>query len=137
MFADLAPTFAANAAARGIDPARPLGFPAELWSEMTEQHRAACTSAQALLAAFGSERTLPLRSASRRAGLALAEALEGLRVLDGMDLVQVQPGDDGPLVTLVALPDDHVRIIGPDGGVRWVFIARPLDAPELEPSELN
>ena len=116
---------------------RPLGFPVELWEEMSDKHRAACTSAQALLGAFGSSRTRPLRSVSKRAGLATQEALEGLRVLDGMDLVQIQPGETGPLVTLVALPEDHVRIVGPDGAVRWVFIARPLDAPELDPHELN
>ena len=116
---------------------RPLGFPAELWAEMSEEHRSACTSAQALLQAFGSKRTFALRSVSRRAGLDTAEALEGLRVLDGMDLVRVQPGERGPIVTLVAVPEEHVRIIGPDGAVRWVFIARPLDAPELEPFELN
>jgi hypothetical protein len=116
---------------------RPLGFPAELWAEMSEEHRAACTSAQALIQAFGSKRTVALRSVSRRAGLATDEALEGLRVLDGMDLVRIQPGERGPIVTLVALPEEHVRIIGPDGSVRWVFIARPLDAPEVEPYELN
>ena len=116
---------------------RPLGFPVELWEEMSDQHRAACTSAQALLGAFGSDRTRPLRAVSKRAGLGMQEALEGLRVLDGMDLVHVQPGDNGPVVTLVALPEDHVRITGPDGAVRWVFIARPLDAPELDPHELN
>jgi hypothetical protein len=120
-----------------IAEGRPLGFPDELWAEMSEQHRAACTSAQALLRAFGSDRTVALRAASRRAGIAMADALEGLRVLDGMDLVRIQPGDQGPVVTLVAVPDDHVRITGPDGAVRWVFIARPLDAPELEPHELN
>ena len=54
-----------------------------------------------------------------------------------MDLVRIQSDDDGPLVTLVAMPDDHVRITGPDGAERWVFIARPIDAPELEPYELN
>ncbi len=117
--------------------ARPLGFPVELWEEMSDQHRAACINAQALLGAFGSDRTRPLRSMSKRAGLGMQEALDGLRVLDGMDLVQVQPGDNGPLITLLAVPEDHVRIIGPDGAVRWVFIARPLDAPEFDPHELN
>lgn len=117
--------------------ARPLGFPEELWGEMSEQHRAACTSAEALLSAFGEERTVPLRAMSKRAGLTMPEALEGLRVLDGMDLVRVQPGDHGPLVTAMATPEDHVRIIGPDGNVRWVFIARPIDPPEVEEYELN
>jgi hypothetical protein len=131
----LAYTTPMNAAATFAE--RPLGFPAELWAEMSEEHRAACTSAQALINAFGSKRTVALYSMSRRAGLATDEALEGLRVLDGMDLVRIQPGERGPIVTLVATPEEHVRIIGPDGGVRWVFIARPLDAPEVEPHELN
>ncbi|HSU39091.1 MAG TPA: hypothetical protein VLJ38_05970 [Polyangiaceae bacterium] len=104
---------------------------------MSEQHRAACTSAQTLLGAFGSERTVPLRAASKRAGLTMQEALDGLRVLDGMDLVRVQAGDHGPLVTVMAIPEDHVRIIGPDGAVRWVFIAKPIDPPEVEEHELN
>jgi hypothetical protein len=129
-----ASTSAMNEAA---NPQRPLGFPAELWAEMSEEHRSACTSAQALIQAFGPKRTVTLSSVSRRAGLPTDAALEGLRVLDGMDLVRIQPGERGPLVTLLALPEEHVRIIGPDGGVRWVFIARPLDAPEVEPYELN
>ena len=116
---------------------RPLGFPAELWDEMSEQHRTACTSAEALLGAFGEERTVPLRAVSKRAGLTMPEALEGLRVLDGMDLVRVEAGDHGPLVTVMAKPEDHVRIIGPDGAVRWVFIARPIDPPDVEEHELN
>lgn len=131
MLAPQTPAFEVPAAAR------PLGFPEELWGEMSEQHRAACSSAQALLGAFGPERTVPLRAVSKRAGLTTPEALEGLRVLDGMDLVQVAPGDHGPLITVMATPEDHVRIVGPDGAVRWVFIARPIDPPEVEEHELN
>jgi hypothetical protein len=116
---------------------RPLGFPQELWSEMTEQHRAACTSAQSLIGAFGGDRTLSLKAVSRRAGIPFGDALAGLRILDGMELVEVESSDDGPVITLIALPDDHVRIIGPDGAVRWVFIARPLDGPDVAPEDLN
>jgi hypothetical protein len=78
-----------------------------------------------------------LREARKRAGLGLDEALKGLEVLDGMDLVRVEPSDSGPSVTLLALPEDHVRIRGLDGKVRWVFVARPLDEPEVPPSALN
>jgi hypothetical protein len=38
---------------------------------------------------------------------------------------------------LVALPDEHVKIVGPDGRVRWLFVARPIDAPDLDPLDLN
>src|SRR4051794_38679227 len=99
---------------------RPLGFPAELWAEMSVDHRSACTNAAALLGAFGERRTVSLRSVSERAGLDLSDALAGLRVLDGMNLVEVEAGEKGPILKLLALPEDHVRIVGPDGAVRWV-----------------
>jgi hypothetical protein len=124
----------------GGEPApegRPLGFPQELWAEMSEEYRSACTSAAALLDTFGEKRTASLRSMSRRAGLEFSDALAGLRVLDGMNLVDVESGDRGPVITLLAVPEDHVRIVGPDGGIRWVFVARPLDPPELPPEALN
>ncbi len=139
----LALTVPTLASAEGSEPsetsleALPLGLPTELWAEMSEEHRAACTSAAALLAAFGTKRTASLRSVGRRAGLEVGDALAGLRVLDGMSLVEIESGDRGPIVTLLALPEDHVRVIGPDGAVRWVFVARPLDAPEVAAEDLN
>jgi hypothetical protein len=134
MLALTAPTLVAGAApSEGL----PLGFPAELWAEMSEDHRTACTNAAALLAAFGEKRTASLRSVSKYAGLDIGGALSGLRVLDGMNLVEVESGERGPVLTLIALPEDHVRVIGPDGAVRWVFVARPLDAPEVQPEDLN
>jgi len=129
----------ANTLVAGSAPSQalPLGFPQELWAEMSEEHRSACTHADALLAAFGEKRTASLKSVSKRAGLDFGDALAGLRVLDGMNLVEVESSERGPEVTLVALPEDHVRIVGPDGAVRWVFVARPLDAPEIAPEDLN
>jgi hypothetical protein len=54
-----------------------------------------------------------------------------------MSLVHVDQGEPEPSVTLRALPESHVRIVGPDGRPRWVFVARPLDPPSIDPSELN
>lgn len=125
------------AAPRETEGKAPLAFPAELWAKMGTEQRAACISADALLQSFGSETTLGLRDVSRRAGLSIQQALEGLQILDGMDLVGVEASDDGPQITLIALPEDHVRILGPDGRERWVFVARPVDAPELDPAQLN
>ena len=72
MLALTAPTLVAGSApSEGL----PLGFPAELWAEMSEEHRSACTHADALLAAFGDKRTASLKSVSRRAGLDLGDAL--------------------------------------------------------------
>jgi len=117
--------------------ALPLGFPAALWAQMSAEHRAACESAQALIRGFAGDRSLDLREASKRAGLALPQALEGLSVLDGMSLVEVEASTRGPRVTLLAVPEDHVRIVGPDGQERWVFVARPLDPPSVDPHDLN
>jgi len=104
---------------------------------MSTEYRAACESAQALLDVFGAERTLALRDARRRSALGLDEALRGLEVLKGMDLIDVEPSESGPSVTLRARPEGHVRITGLDGKPRWVFIARPLDEPDVAASELN
>jgi hypothetical protein len=124
----------ASVAAEG---APPLTFPSEVWQEMPLEYQNACRSAQALLDGFHTDRTLALRDVRKRAGLGLDEALKGLEVLDGMELVRVDASERGPSVTLVALPEDHVRITGLDGKVRWVFVARPLDEPEVPTSALN
>lgn len=117
--------------------APPLTFPREVWEEMPADYQKACRHAQTLLDGFRDDRTLPLRDVRKRVGLGLDEALKGLEVLDGMELVSVEGSDRGPSVTLLALPEDHVRITGLDGKVRWVFVARPLDEPEVPPSALN
>lgn len=127
------PTFV-PAAAEG---APPLTFPREVWEEMPADYQKACHSAQALLEGFGDDRTLPLRDVRKRVNLGLDEALKGLEILDGMELVSVEASDRGPSITLVAVPEDHVRITGLDGKVRWVFVARPLDEPEVPSSALN
>ncbi len=127
--------FPASPHAKASTP--PLTFPTEVWAAMPVEYRAACESAQALLDGFGMDRTLGLREVRKRAGLEMDEALRGLEVLDGMQLVDVEPSESGPRVTLLAVPEEHVRIHGADGQVRWVFVARPLDAPEVDPRELN
>lgn len=127
-------TFSAAFAAAG---APPLTFPREVWEEMPAEYQSACRNAQALLDGFHGDRTLALREARKRAGLGLDEALKGLEILDGMELVRVDAAEGGPAITLLAVPEDHVRITGLDGKVRWVFVARPLDEPEVPFSALN
>jgi hypothetical protein len=90
-----------------------------------------------LLDVFSDEKTLLLREVFGRTKLGAEQALAGLRVLQGMDLVNVEASDDGPVVKLVALPEEHVRIVGPDGQVRWLLVSRPLEAPEMDPATLN
>jgi hypothetical protein len=115
----------------------PLTLPRELWVKLSSEHQAACRSAEGLLEIFTDEGTLPLRDMFTRAKLGAEDALAGLRILQGMELVSVEATENGPLVKLVALPEEHVRIVGPDGQVRWLLVARPVEAPEIEPSQLN
>jgi hypothetical protein len=104
---------------------------------MSDEHQAACRSAEGLLEVFNDEKTLLLRDVFVRTRLGADQALAGLRVLQGMDLVSVEPSDEGPTVKLVALPEEHVRIVGPDGQVRWLLVSRPLEAPDMDPATLN
>lgn len=115
----------------------PLTLPRELWVKLSDEHQAACRSAEGLLDAFSDEKTLLLRDVFVRTKLGAEQALAGLRVLQGMDLVSVEASDDGPLVKLVAIPEEHVRIVGPDGQVRWLLVSRPLETPEIDPATLN
>ena len=80
---------------------------------------------------------MALNALSKRAGLGLDDALEGLGVLHGMNLVEVESGVRDPMVTLLAEPDDYIRVVAPDDSVRWVFVARPVDAPQIQPQDLN
>jgi hypothetical protein len=104
---------------------------------MSNEHRAACQNADELLELFASDTPILLRDMFTRSKLGAEQALSGLRILQGMELVSVEATDEGPLVKLVALPEEHVRLVGPDGHVRWLLVSRPLDPPELEPSQLN
>jgi hypothetical protein len=115
----------------------PLTLPRELWAKLSSEHQTACENADVLLRTFIDDRRLLLRDVFTRVELGAEQALAGLRVLQGMDLVNVEATENGPLVRLVALPEEHVRIVGPDGQVRWLFVSRPLDPPELDPSSLN
>jgi hypothetical protein len=115
----------------------PLTLPRELWAKLSSEHQAACQSAEALLRTFIDDKSVLLRDVFTRVELGAEEALAGLRILQGMDLVNVEATEDGPLVKLVALPEEHVRIVGLDGQVRWLFVSRPLDPPEVDASSLN
>jgi len=115
----------------------PLTLPRELWVKMSSEHQAACQSAASLLDMFTAENSVLLRDLFTRSKLGADQALAGLRVLQGMDLVSVEATDDGPIVKLVAVPEEHVRLVGPDGQVRWLLVSRPLEPPDVDPKSLN
>jgi hypothetical protein len=115
----------------------PLTLPRELWSKMSREHQAACQAAEELIGTFSANNTILLRDLFTRTALGAEQALAGLRILQGMDLVHVEATENGPLVELVAVPEEHVRIVGPDRQVRWLLVSRPLQLPEVNPSSLN
>lgn len=123
-------------AASLIPPARlPLTLPRELWAELSPAQQAVYRRAEALLDSFLVTRRVPLSDLLARGPR--AEVLRALQVLGGMSLVSIESKDDQPEVTLVAVPDEHLRVVGPDGQSRWLFVARPLDPPNADPLRLN
>jgi len=115
----------------------PLTLPRELWVKMSSEHQQACQSAASLLEIFSAETAVLLRDLFTRSKLGADQSLAGLRVLQGMDLVNVEATEDGPIVQLVAVPEEHVRLVGPDGQVRWLLVSRPLEPPDVDPKSLN
>ncbi|HEY2409854.1 MAG TPA: hypothetical protein VGI10_27800 [Polyangiaceae bacterium] len=115
----------------------PLTIPSELWSRIEPAQRERCLAAERLLDAFDGERELEFAELASRAHENADTVLGALQVLEAMALVSIEPGDDGPVCTLRAVPDEHVRFIGPNGRPQWLFVARPLDPPEVESASLN
>jgi hypothetical protein len=113
----------------------PLTLPQELWSSLSPAEQAVYRRAEALMGMFSITRSVALSRFLAQGPR--TEVLRALQVLGGMSLVDVDQGEPEPSVTLRALPESHVRIVGPDGRARWVFVARPLDPPTVDPNELN
>lgn len=115
--------------------ARPLTLPEELWGALSPAEQAVYRRAETLLESFELRRNISLSRLLEQGPR--AEVMRALHVLSGMDLIHMEPGDEGPIVELRALPDEHVPLTGPDGKKRWLFVARPIDDPEFEPSQVN
>ncbi len=133
MFAALKSQMATLSDVNGL----PLTIPEELWSTIEPEQRERCINAQRVLAAFAGDRDLDLQDLADRLDSEPEDVLGGLHVLDAMALVTTEESDDGPRFHLRALPDEHVRFVGPNGRTQWLFVARPLDPPEVESSTLN
>jgi len=113
----------------------PLTLPRELWVTLSPAQQAVYRRAEALLDLFSFTRSVALSSVLAQGPH--AEVLRALQVLGGMSLVEVESNNDEPTVTLRALPDEHVRLVGVDGKPRWIFVARPIDSPTVDPQNLN
>jgi hypothetical protein len=113
----------------------PLTLPRELWTTLSPAQRAVYRRAESLLDQFTVSRRVTLAQILSQGPR--AEVLRALQVLGGMSLIEVDSGDDEPWVTLLALPDEHVRFTGPDGKTRWIFVARPIDPKQVDSTQLN
>jgi hypothetical protein len=118
-----------------VTTARPLTLPEELWIALSPAEQAVYRRAEGLLETFSLRRSIALSRVLEQGPH--AEVMRALHVLSGMELIHMEPSERGPIVELRALPDEHVPITGPDGKKRWLFVARPLVAPEFEKSTVN
>ena len=117
----------------------PLALSQELWEGLTPTQRELFQRADHLLDAFTFQPQLAqsLDDLVEKSGDDADDVLSALRLLDTMALVNVEPSDEGPIFSLRATPEEHVRIQGPDKKPRWVFIARPVEPRDVDPSTLN
>lgn len=117
----------------------PLALSQELWDSLTPTQQALFQRADHLLDTFTfrPEATQSLEDLVEKSGDDADEVLSALRLLDTMALVSVESSDAGPVFSLRATPEEHVRIKGPDNKPRWVFIARPVEPRDVDPGSLN
>lgn len=130
---------ATNSVSTSENEKLPLALSQELWEALTPTQRELFQRADHLLDAFtfAPEVSQSLDDLVEQSGDNADDVLSALRLLDTMALVQVESSEDGPIFSLRATPEEHVRITGPDNKPRWVFIARPVEPREVDPSTLN
>lgn len=112
-------------------------MPWELWSELTPPHQQVYRGAQQILDAFPESGRMALVEALESSQLSPEEAALAVQLLGNRNLVTVEVSGSGPELHLIALPDEHVKVVGPDRQTRWIFVARPLVPPPVDPSKLN
>jgi hypothetical protein len=115
----------------------PLTIPGELWAALSPDQKDIYRRAQNILTELEAEHQLSLTDILVRVQAPLPEVLPALQVLDTMSLVDAEATGTGPVFTLRAIPDEHVRIVGPTGQVQWLFVARPIEPPEIPEALLN
>lgn len=115
----------------------PLTVPEQLWALIPEEQKEVLRHADSVLHAITPGYPATLRDLHERTGIGLEDLIHALHALDGMDLVTVDNDGRGLVVTLVALPDEYVRFTDPSGTAGWIFVTRPIVAPELDASQLN
>ena len=117
----------------------PLALSQELWEALTPTQQQLFQRADSLLDTFDPDpdSAQSLEDLVEKSGDDADDVLSALRLLDTMALVNVEASEEGPLFSLRATPEEHVRIQGPDNKPRWVFIARPVEPRDVDPKALN
>jgi hypothetical protein len=113
----------------------PLAMPQELWLRLESHRRAIFVEAKTVLDRLRAVESIAAVELCQQMGRTLDGLLPALRLLRALELIDVGPG---ATIILVAIPDDPIRVQGPDGKWRWMFISRPLRDPGLgDPSKLS
>jgi hypothetical protein len=115
----------------------PLTIPKDVWEPLPSSEKVVWLRAQKMFDHLTLRETITLSALTEATGFAIDELLEGLRALGSMNLIEFVNDGKDLVIKLIAVPDEHVRVVGPDEKTRWLFIARPLVAPEIAPGELN
>ena len=115
----------------------PLTIPKDVWEPLPSKEKAVWRRAQKIFEHLSMKDTIPVVTLSESTGFPIEELLEGLRALAGMNLIDFENDGQELVAKLIAVPDEHVRVVGPDDKTRWLFVARPLVAPEVDPFDLN
>lgn len=115
----------------------PLTVPEQLWVLIPEDQKEVLRHADFVLHAITPGYPATLRDLHERTGMELEDLIHALHALDGMDLVTVDNDGRGLTVTLVALPDEYVRFTDASGTAGWIFVTRPIVAPDVDASQLN
>jgi hypothetical protein len=115
-------------------PHLPLAMPVELWHRLEPSRRGIFVEAQTVIDRLCDVVSMPAVELCRSLGRTLQGMLPALRLLRALELIDVGPG---ATIVLVATPEDPVRVKGPDGKWRWMFVSKPLRDPALaDPSRL-
>lgn len=103
--------------------ALPLTMPAQLWCGLGDRKRQLFRRAQAILDCLIVEERLGISETCDRVGQPLTALLPAFRLLAVIGLISVESDAS---VSLRALPGEHIRVTGPDGKTRWMFVTCPV-----------
>lgn len=103
--------------------ALPLTMPEELWLRLAPKKREMFTDAQAILDELERALEVPIADLSELVGRPLGQLLAPLRLLRALELIEVGRGG---VLRVIAIPAEPVRVRGPDGRWRWIFVKRRL-----------